>query len=38
MFDSVDTTSNNDICQNIERPEVGESQEKESQSGLANQN
>jgi hypothetical protein len=38
MFDSVDTTSNNDICQNIERPEVGESQEEEGQSGLANQN
>ena len=38
MFDNIDDTSNNDICQNIERPEVGESQEEEGQSGLANQN
>ena len=39
MFDSVDTTSNNDICQNVDRPEVKLSQgEEETQSGLANQN
>ena len=39
MFDNIDDTSENpDICQDIERPGVGLSQEEESQSGLANQN